>query len=98
MAQEVYMEVARVQKMADSFGTFGQILKDVAKGLEAAITILKVTAFVGMIGNWAVASWLERIKPRVEKMSQKMFELQGDVKGAIDHYTTGDLTGSNRFR
>jgi hypothetical protein len=98
MAQEVYMDVPQVQKMADSFGKFGQTLKRIAKGLETAIMILKATAFVGMIGNLAVASYLERIKPRVEKMSEEMFELQNDVKGAIVHYTTGDLSGSSRFR
>lgn len=98
MAQEVYMDVPQVQKMADSFGKFGQTLKQIAKGLETAIMILKATAFVGMIGNLAVASYLERIKPRVEKLSEEMFELQSDVKGAITHYTTGDVTGSARFR
>lgn len=98
MAQEVYMDVPQVQKLAEGFGQFGQILKEVARSLETAITILKVTAFVGMIGNLAVASYLERIKPRVEKMSEKMFELQNDIKGAIAHYTTGDVTGSDHFR
>jgi hypothetical protein len=98
MAQEVYMDVPQVQKMADGFGKFGQTLKQVAKGLETAIMILKATAFVGMIGNLAVASYLERIKPRVEKISEEMFELQNDVKGAIVHYTTGDVSGSARFR
>lgn len=98
MAQEVYMDVPQVQKLAEGFGKFGQILKEVARSLETAITILKVTAFVGMIGNLAVASYLERIKPRVEKMSEKMFELQNDIKGAIAHYTTGDVTGSDHFR
>lgn len=98
MAQEVYMEVTEVQKLAANFGKFGQTLKDVSRGLEAAIWILKATAFVGMIGNLAVASYLERIKPRVEKMSEKMIELEGDLKGAINHYTTGDTSGSDRFR
>ena len=98
MAQEVYMDIPQVQKMADSSGKFGQTLKQVAKGLETAIMILKATAFVGLIGNLAVASYLERIKPRVEKLSEEMFELQNDVKGAIIHYTTGDTTGSARFR
>ena len=67
MAQEVYMDVPQVQKIADSFGKFGDTLKKVAKGLEAAIIILKASAFVGLVGNLAVASYLERIKPRVEK-------------------------------
>ncbi len=98
MAQEVYMDVPQVQKMADSFGKFGQTLKQVSTGLQTAICILKATAFVGLIGNFAVASYLERIKPRVDKLSEEMFELQNDVKGAIMHYTTGDVTGSARFR
>jgi hypothetical protein len=98
MAQEVYMEVPKVQKMADSFGKFGETLKRIASRLETAIMVLKATAFVGMIGNLAVASYLERIKPRVEKMSEEMFELQTDIKGAIVHYTTGDASGSARFR
>ena len=98
MAQEVYMDVPQVQKMADNFGTFGETLKRIAKGLETAIMVLKATAFVGMVGNLAVASFLERIKPRVEKLGEKMLELQGDVRGAIAHYTTGDVTGSSHFR
>jgi hypothetical protein len=98
MAQEVYMDVPQVQKIADSFGKFGDTLKKVAKGLEAAIIILKASAFVGLVGNLAVASYLERIKPRVEKLAEAMLELQNDVKGAILHYTTGDISGSARFR
>lgn len=98
MAQEVYMDVPQVQKMADNFGKFGQILKQVSKGLQTAIYLLKASAFVGLIGNYAVAMYLERIKPRVDKLAEEMLELQGDVKGAIVHYTTGDLTGSSRFR
>lgn len=98
MAQEVYMDIPQVQKMADSFGKFGQTLKTVAKGLETAITILKTTAFFGMIGNLAVATWLQRIKPKVEKLSEDMFELQRDIKSAINHYQTGDTSGSSRFR
>ena len=98
MAQEVYMDVPQVQKMSDSFGKFGQTLKAVAKGLQAAIFILKATAMFGMLGNFATAAYLERIQPRIEKLSEEMLELQGDVKGAIVHYTTGDVSGSARFR
>lgn len=98
MAQEVYMDIPAVQKLASQFGNFGQTLKRIAKGLETAIIVLKATAFVGMIGNLAVASYLERIKPRVEKLAEDMIELQHDVNAAINHYQTGDLSGSARFR
>jgi hypothetical protein len=98
MATEVYMDVPAVQKMADSFGKFGNTLKTIAKGLETAIMVLKISAFVGMFGNLAVASYLERIKPKIVKLSEQMFELERDVESAIRHYTTGDLSGSARFR
>jgi hypothetical protein len=98
MAEEVYMDIPSVQKMAESFGNFGEILQGVAKALEAAIMVLKLSAFVGLVGGFAVERYLSMVKPRVEKMASKMVELQGDLKGAITNYQNGDETGSARFR
>jgi hypothetical protein len=98
MAEEVYMDIPAVEQMADAFGTFGDVLKTVAQGLEKAIMVLKASAFVGLIGGMALERYLSLIKPRVENMSKKMHELRSDIKGAIMHYQTGDDTGSRRFR
>lgn len=98
MADEVYMDIPQVQKMAESFGNFGEILEGVAKALEVAIMVLKTTAFVGLVGGFAVERYLSMVKPRVERMAKKMHELKGDLTGAINHYQTGDESGSRRFR
>ena len=98
MAEEVFMDIPQVQKLAESFGNFGEILQGVAKALEAAIMVLKMTAFVGLVGGFAVERYLSMVKPRVENMAKKMHELQRDVTGAINNYQTGDESGSNRFR
>jgi hypothetical protein len=98
MAEEVYMDIPQVQKMAESFGNFGEILQGVAKALEVAIMVLKMTAFVGLVGGFAVERYLSMVKPRVENLAKKMTELEGDLKGAINHYQTGDESGSRRFR
>lgn len=98
MAEEVFMDIPQVQKVAESFGNFGEILQGVAKALEAAIMVLKMTAFVGLVGGFAVERYLSMVKPRVENMAKKMHELQGDLNGAINHYQTGDESGSRRFR
>lgn len=97
MAQEVYMDITQVQKIAQSFGTFGSILQGVSKALQAAITTLQDTAFIGLVGGSAIESYLTTIKPRVDQMANKMLELQNDVQGAINNYRTGDTSGSNRF-
>lgn len=98
MAEEVFMDIPQVQKVAESFGNFGEILQGVAKALEAAITVLKMTAFVGLVGGFAVERYVNMVKPRVENMAKKMHELQGDINGAISNYQTGDDSGSKRFR
>jgi len=98
MAQEVYMDIPQVQKMAQTFGSFGDILHGVSQALQAAITILQVTAFIGLVGGTAVEAYLNMIKPRVDQLSNKMHELQGDITGAISNYETGDQSGSARFR
>lgn len=98
MAQEVYMDIPQVQKMSEQFGTFGDILANISKVLEMTINVLRVTAFIGLVGGAAVERYLSIIKPRVDKMAEKMHELQGDLQGAIKHYETGDESGSARFR
>ncbi len=98
MAEEVFMDIPQVQKMSEAFGNFGDILQGVNKVLEMTIMVLRTTAFVGLVGGIAVERYLSVIKPRVEKMAQKMLELQGDLQGAINNYQTGDESGSRRFR
>ncbi|MDZ4159083.1 MAG: hypothetical protein U1B80_04755 [Anaerolineaceae bacterium] len=98
MAEEVFMDIPAVQKMADSFNTFSDVLKGVSKALEAALMILRATAFVGLIGGAVVERWISLIKPNVDKMAAKMAELNSDVVGAIRSYRDGDNSGSSRFR
>ncbi|OJX45865.1 MAG: hypothetical protein BGO78_11215 [Chloroflexi bacterium 44-23] len=98
MADEVYMDIPAVQKMAQTFGNFAEILQGVSKALEAAITVLRLSAFVGLVGGFAVERYLSQVKPRVDNMAKKMNELKGDITGAINNYQTGDESGSRRFR
>lgn len=98
MAEEVFMDVPQVQKMAQNFDQFGEVLEAVSKVLEVTITVLRVTAFVGMVGGIAVERWLSQVKPRVDQMAKKMHELKQDLDGAVNHYQTGDESGSARFR
>jgi len=97
MAEEVFMDIPVVQRMADSFGTFADVLKGVGKTMEAAMNVLKGTAFVGRVGGTALEHYLSVIKPNVDKLSAKFTELQQDVDGAIRSYRDGDFSGSKRF-
>lgn len=94
---DVSMDYNVVQNMSNIFNTSSQVLKAVAKALEIASAILKATAMFGMVGNLALAKYLDRIKPKVEQLAADCAELSQDLKGAIMSLRDGDKSGSQRF-
>lgn len=94
---EVSMDYDAVQRMADGFNHSADVLKAVSKALEVAIGILKATAFFGLVGNLAMAHYLEGIKPNVDRLAQTCDELNLDLIGAIASLRDGDYSGSQRF-
>jgi len=97
MADEVYMDIPRVEQMSKSFNTFGDILKGVAKALLAISIALKAAAWLSLGATAAAAAFADRIRPNVEKAADKMHELSGDITSAIKAYRDGDMSGSKRF-
>ena len=98
MAEEgVYMDIPAVQTMAQGFHNFSDLLRGISKVMEAAMTTLKATAFVGLVGGAAVERYLSIIKPRVDKLSTKCEEINRDLNDAIKAYRDGDRTGSQRY-
>ena len=97
MADEVYMDVPAVRDMAKGFGTIGDVLDAVAKVLEGLVTLLKATAFIGLVGGYIVIQFIEMIKPHIEEMAEKCQELMGDLTASVDAYERGDCLGATRF-
>lgn len=97
MADEVYMDIPAVERMAKSFDSFGDTLNAVEKTLQALSYTLKATAFLTLGGSAAAAKIVDMVIPRVKQMAEKMQELSGDLTSAIKAYRDGDLSGSQRF-
>jgi len=91
------MDYDAVQKMSDGFRTSSQTMEGVSKALEVAIAVLKATAFFGLVGNMALAHYLEGIKPNVDRLAGTCSELSMDLMGAIVSLRDGDQSGSQRF-
>lgn len=98
MADEVFMDIPAVQRMADNFGNFAGVLKSVSKTLESANNMLKSPAFIGRVGGAALEKYIRSIKPKIDKLATKMEELQRDVNDAIKSFRDGDTTGSKHFQ
>ena len=97
MAEEVYMDIPRVEQMSKSFDTFGDILEGVAKALLAISISMKAAAWISFGATAAAAAYADRIRPNVDKAAQKMHELSDDIMSAIKSYRDGDNSGSKRF-
>jgi hypothetical protein len=97
MNDQVYMNIPAVQQIAKTFKTVGEVLKTVVKVMEGLILILKATAFMGMVGGYAVAQYLQHIKPEIERVSEKCLELSSDVEKSVAAYERGDEQGATRF-
>lgn len=94
---EVSMDYGVVEEMANEFRSANETLEGVSKALEVAIAVLKATSFFGLIGNAALATYLEGIKPNVDRLAATCQEMNLDLLGAIVSLRDGDYTGSQRF-
>lgn len=97
MSAEVSMDYDAVEKMSDGFRQSSEALKTTSQVLESAIQVLKATAFFGLVGNYALAMYLEGIKPNVDRLANTCDELSLDLMGAITSMRDGDTSGSQRF-
>jgi hypothetical protein len=97
MAQEVFMDIPKMEEVSKSFGTFGDVLDAVAKTLEAVSMVMKATAWLSFGATAAMAAFIDRILPNIRRAAAKMNELSGDIVGAIKAYRDGDFSGSQRF-
>ena len=97
MANEVFMNVPDVRNVAKTFKTIGESLETVIKVMEGIIMALKAVAFMGLVGAYAVAQYLQQIKPEIKKMADKCVELSGDLNTSVDAFERGDQLGATRF-
>lgn len=96
-SQGVYMDVPAVRGMAKSFGTIGEVLQAVNKAMQTLSNVLKATAFIGLVGGYAVAQYIDSIRPQIEDIAEKCEELDKDLAASADAYERGDELGSTRF-
>jgi len=94
---QVYMNIPEVKGIAKTLQTISDVLTNVARVLDVLIMTLKTTAFIGLVGGYAVAQFLEALKPEIEKKAEKCAEMSKDVDASVAAYENGDAEGATRF-
>lgn len=97
MSQQSSMDYGVVSGIANGFAQVGQTLKVVAKALEAAIMILKATAFISLGATKFLEMYLANIKPKVVKLSETCEEMAEDLRIAIREHQQADSSAAPTF-
>src|SRR4051812_47415024 len=93
----VEIDIPAVRNIAKKFSTISETLTNVNKVLQALITTLKTTAFVGMVGGLPLAHYIEQVKPNINTMAKNCAELNKHLGAPVDDYERGDAQGATRF-
>ena len=95
--KEVKMDVPAVKNMGKKFEEIGEVLNGISKVMQILLTTLRATAFVGMFGGWALQSYLEQLKPIIDRLAKQALEIGKDLVVSANAYERGDAVGSTRF-
>jgi len=94
---EVFMNITAVKKMGSTFDDIGDVLNGISKVMQFLLNTLRATAFVGMFGGWALQSYLEQVKPIIDRLAKQCKEIGKDLLFSVQAYERGDATGKTRF-
>jgi hypothetical protein len=91
------MDVPAVREFSTKFQQINETLTQVVKVLNTLSTVLKTTAFIGLVGGAAVAHFIDTIKPYIEQVAEKCAEISKDLTASVDAFERGDELGAARF-
>jgi hypothetical protein len=94
---EIFMDVTAVKGMSSRFGDMGENLNRVSSGIEATLTALKMSAFVGNFGSFVMEHYLKNLKNTIDDFAGKCEEMAGDLQKSAEAYERGDAAGAERF-
>ncbi|NIM94891.1 MAG: hypothetical protein GTO18_14415 [Anaerolineales bacterium] len=92
------MDYDVVGKYADNFARLSETFKRVSKVLQAAIAILRASAFMGSFGSAALARYLSGIKPHIDRLAATCAEFESDLRVAIRTHQEADAAAAGEVR
>jgi len=89
MSQKIAMHYPTIQQVSQGFKQAAQILRTVAKVLDALIQILRAMAFASMGTSLALANYLQTIKEKIEKLAKVCEWFSQNLDNALKAHQQG---------
>lgn len=93
--ETTYMDFDQMKRISDGFQDASEVLLNVARVLEHLMTVLRMTAFVGLVGGAVVERYISIIKPRIEELGKQFQEMSEDINGAMDAFRAAQEAGNS---
>lgn len=97
MADEFLMVYDAVRQKANQINGISQTLSQVVQTLEGISNMLKSNWFLGMCGGYALAAYIDSLKPQIQQVVEKCAEMCQDMLDAATKAENGDQEGAELF-
>jgi hypothetical protein len=81
-------------RIADGFQTIESTLEVVDTVLEGAMTLLKTTAFIGLVGGAAVEAYVANLQKAIRELSNKFKSHEEDLREAVRIFRAKEQGGN----
>lgn len=99
MSEIIKMDYQAMEDMAQTFRESAQTLEDIMHEMESVAASFEGGALLGRGGDvWVTAVRDRLVRVRLNKLLDKMNELNGDVYGALVDLRDGDHESQSRFK
>ena len=93
----VQMDYERVEGVAKSFDNSRTIVNMVAKAVIGTLDSIKSALFFAPAIVARITQWQQDIRQKTKTLSDKLEEMAGDLRDAIEDHKRGDVAGKKYF-
>lgn len=95
---EIFMDYTVMGEWITKLADIAQILETVATVMEALSTTLKATALMGLIGGLAFANYLDKLRPIVERASEKAGIMSTNLSKSVEAFKADEAASASQYR
>jgi len=97
MGTVVAMQYQPILEVSRGFTQAAQVLRTIAKVLQALVQILRAMAFASMGTSLALANYLDVIRQKLEKLAKVCEEFSQDLARAVTDHKNGQYKAGGYF-
>jgi len=97
MGTVVAMQYQPILEVSRGFTQAAQVLRTIAKVLQALVQILRAMAFASMGTSLALANYLDVIRQKLEKLAKVCEEFSQDLARAVTDHKNGTYKAGGYF-